>query len=176
LPVEIVFQDYRNIEGEFDHVVSLGMFEHVGYKNYREYMEVVYRVLKKGGLFLLHTIGSNKTSKTGGPWLNRYIFPNGMLPSMSQIDTSIQELFVMEDWHNFGTDYDKTLMAWFNNFDNAWQKLESNYGQLMNGQFYRMWKYYLLSMAGVFRSRKNVQLWQIVLSKDGAIGGYRSTR
>jgi len=171
LPVEIRLQDYRYVNEKFDHIVSLGMFEHVGVKNYRKYMEVVHRCLKEDGLFLLHTIAGNKTVYQSDSWFNKYIFPNGMLPSIKQIGESIEELFVMEDWHNFGSDYDKTLMAWFRNFDKNWNKIKKNYDE----RFYRMWKYYLLPMAGTFRARKN-QLWQIVLSKKGILKGYNSIR
>jgi len=171
LPVEILLLDYRKISGEFDHIVSLGMFEHVGYKNYRTYMKVASRHLKDDGLFLLHTIGGNETTLIGDPWFDKYIFPNGMFPSIAQIGKALEGLFVMEDWHNFGADYDKTLMAWFANFDAAWPRLKSKYGD----RFYRMWKYYLLCMAGVFRARDS-QLWQIVLSKNGVGGGYQTVR
>ncbi|MDP3956940.1 MAG: cyclopropane fatty acyl phospholipid synthase [bacterium] len=171
LPVEIILEDYRKISGTFDHIVSLGMFEHVGYKNYRTYMKVASRHLKDGGLFLLHTIGGNETTLIGDPWFHKYIFPNGMFPSIAQIGASIENLFVMEDWHNFGADYDKTLMAWFANFDAAWPRLKSKYGD----RFYRMWKYYLLCVAGSFRARDS-QLWQIVLSKNGVDGGYQTVR
>lgn len=170
-PVETRLQDYRDIDEKFDHVVSLGMFEHVGYKNYRAFMKVVYNALEDDGLFLLHTIGGNRSVRRGEPWLDKYIFPNGMIPSIAQISKSIEGLFVMEDWHNFGADYDKTLMAWHKNFENNWDRIKSNY----NEKFYRMWKYYLLSCAGSFRARKN-QLWQIVLSKKGVPGGYKSIR
>lgn len=171
LPIDIRIEDYRDIKEKFDKVVSLGMFEHVGYKNYRTYMKKVSKVLKDEGLFLLHTIGSNKSDKIGDPWIHKYIFPNGLLPSITQIGKSIEKVFVMEDWHNFGADYDQTLMAWFHNFDKAWPELSKNYSE----KFYRMWKYYLLSCAGGFRSRK-LQLWQIVLSKKGVLGGCQSAR
>ena len=134
-------------------------------------MKVASRHLKDGGLFLLHTIGGNETTLIGDPWFHKYIFPNGMFPSIAQIGASIENLFVMEDWHNFGPDYDKTLMVWFKNFDAAWPALRENYGN----RFYRMWKYYLLTCAGAFRAR-HIQLWQIVLSKDGVKGGYTSVR
>jgi len=171
LPVEIRLQDYRDVHEEFDHVVSLGMFEHVGYKNYRTFMRVVHRLLKDDGLFLLHTIGGNKSVYSTDPWIGKYIFTNSMLPSITQIGKSIEELFVMEDWHNFSADYDNTLMAWMRNVDSYWELLKSRYGE----RFYRMWKYYLMSSAGSFRSRRN-QLWQIVLSKKGIEGGYTSVR
>jgi cyclopropane-fatty-acyl-phospholipid synthase len=171
LAVEIRMQDYRDIREKFDHIVSVGMFEHVGYKNYREFMEMVHRSLRGDGLFLLHTIGSNHSMHSTDPWIAKYIFPNSMLPSIKQIGAAIEGLFVMEDWHNFSAHYDKTLMAWFKNFQQSWDKIKSNY----NERFYRMWKYYLLSCAGSFRARKN-QLWQIVLSKKGVQDGYNSLR
>ncbi len=171
LPIEIKLQDYRDLTGKFDHIVSLGMFEHVGVKNYRTYFKKVHELLKDDGLFLLHTIGTNVPMKFVDPWVEKYIFPNSILPAPSQIATAIEGLFVIEDWHNFGADYDKTLIAWFENFDRAWTKLQAKYGE----NFYRMWKYYLLSFAGSFRAR-NLQLWQIVLSKKGVAGGYRSLR
>lgn len=171
LPIEFRLQSYTQLDGQFDHVVSLGMFEHVGYKNYRSFFEVARRAIKNEGLLLLHTIGSNHSAKTTDPWLSRYIFPNSMLPSMKQISTAIDGLFVMEDLHNFGADYDKTLMAWHENFVNGWHSIQDNYSE----RFYRMWCYFLLACAGSFRARHN-QLWQIVLSKDGVPGGYVSLR
>jgi len=171
LPVKFLLQDYREITGQFDHVVSLGMFEHVGYKNYRTYMKVVHRVLKDGGLFLLHTIGGRKSVTQTDPWIEKYIFPNSMLPSVKQISTAIEGLFVMEDWHNFGADYDKTLMSWYNNFNSHWNEIKDKYGE----RFYRMWKFYLLSCAASFRTRRN-HLWQVVLSKKGVPRGYPSIR
>lgn len=171
LSVETRLQDYRNINEKFDHIVSLGMFEHVGHKHYRTFMEVAHNALEDDGLFLLHTIGGNHSVRATDPWIEKYIFPNSMIPSLRQIGTSIEGLFVMEDWHNFGADYDKTLMAWHKNFETNWDKIKSNYDQ----RFYRMWKYYLLAGAGSVRARKN-QLWQIVLSKKGVPGGYTSIR
>lgn len=171
LPIEIKVMDYRNIIGSFDAIVSLGMFEHVGFKNYRTYMQAAERVLKDDGLFLLHTIGNQVTRKAGDPWVEKYIFPNSMLPSIAQIGASIEGLFLIEDLHNFGADYDKTLMAWHRNFIAHWPELQSAYDE----RFFRMWAYFLLSFAGSFRSRKN-ELWQIVLSKKGVPGGYQSVR
>ncbi|KAF0188460.1 MAG: cyclopropane-fatty-acyl-phospholipid [Desulfobulbaceae bacterium] len=171
LPIDIRILDYRDLTEEFDAIVSVGMFEHVGYKNYGKFMQVVHCCLKSEGLFLLHTIGSNYSTHHGDPWLDRYIFPNGMLPSIEQLGEASEYLFVMEDWHNFGVHYDKTLMTWFAQFDANWSKLKGKYGD----SFYRVWKYYLLSMAGSFRAR-SIQVWQIVFSKAGALGGYQSCR
>ena len=167
LPVCIELQDYREIQGVFDRVVSIGMFEHVGASQYRTYMRVVQRCLKDDGLFLLHTIGGNATSKAVDPWIAKYIFPNSLLPSARLITAAAEGLFVLEDWHSFGPHYDCTLMAWYHNFTRNWHRLSEKYSQ----RFYRMWTYYLLCSAGAFRSRRN-QLWQIVFSKNGLPGGY----
>jgi len=171
LPVEIRLQDYRSLEGMFDRIVSLGMFEHVGWKNYGTFMRVVRRCLKADGLFLLHTIGGNRSTVRTDPWIDRYIFPNSVLPSVKQISGAIEGLFVLEDWHSFGVDYDKTLMSWFQNFQAHWGDLQERYDE----RFYRMWTYYLLCCAGAFRARRN-QLWQIVLSPRGVEGGYPAPR
>ncbi|MGD9380248.1 MAG: cyclopropane fatty acyl phospholipid synthase [candidate division WOR-3 bacterium] len=171
LPVQIRLQDYRDLDETFDHVVSVGMFEHVGYKNYQAFMKCVHKCLKDDGLFLLHTIGNNTSVKAPEPWTHKYIFPNGLLPSIKQIGAAIEGLFIMEDWHNFSADYDKTLMAWHRNFMKSWDKIKNNYDE----RFYRMWRYFLLSNAGAFRARKN-QLWQVILSKRGVEGGHISIR
>lgn len=168
LPVEIRLEDYRSIHEPFDHIISLGMFEHVGVKNYRTYMQTVNRCLADDGIFVLHTIGGNISVRNTDPWIEKYIFPNSMIPSIRQIGLAIEELFVMEDWSNHGSDYDRTLMAWYRNFKEGWDKLKQNYSEIL----YRMWKYYLLSSAGSFRARKNNQ-WQIVLTKNGRKGGVR---
>ncbi len=171
LPVEFRLADYRELDETFDRIVSVGMIEHVGYKNYREYMQVVNRCLADDGLFLLHTIGEIRSVTSADPWTEKYIFPNGMLPSIKQLGQASENLLVMEDWHNFGADYDKTLMAWYENFEKSWDSLKHKYDE----RFYRMWRYFLLSAAGSFRSRRN-QLWQIVFSKTGLTGGYTSRR
>jgi cyclopropane-fatty-acyl-phospholipid synthase len=169
--VEIRLQDYRGLNEPFDRIVSIGMFEHVGYKNYRTFMSVVDRCLKEDGLFLLQSIGGNTSVTTNDPWLERYIFPNGMIPSAVQITSAIEGHFILEDWQNFGHDYDTTLMAWWRNFEVSWPTLAGSYSQ----RFYRMWRYYLLCCAGAFRSRTS-HLWQIVLGKTGARECYRSIR
>lgn len=162
LLVELRLQDYREVHGEFDAVISIGVMEHVGYKNYLTYMQVVDRCLKKDGIAFIHTIGRDKSLTTGEPWTDKYIFPNGMLPSIAQLGKAFEGLFVMEDWHNFGPYYDPTLMAWHKNFNQAWPELKEKY----NDRFRRMWNYYLLSSAGGFRSRTQ-QLWQIILTRKG---------
>lgn len=171
LPVSIELMDYRNLTEQYDKIVSVGMFEHVGPKNYAVYFDTAHRALKDDGLFLLHTIGNSVTSPKTDAWIDKYIFPNGKLPSAKEIASTLEGRFLIEDWHNFGQDYDHTLMAWWENFDIAWPFLEAKYGK----RFYRMWKYYLMSCAGFFRSRQG-QLWQLVLSKPDRGGVYRSVR
>lgn len=171
LPIELHLQDYRDLRAinfQFDRIVSLGMFEHVGFKNYSTYMNIVARCLKEDGLFLLHTIGANNSNVATNEWINAYIFPYGQIPSINQIGSAIEGLFVMEDWHNFGIFYDQTLMSWHQNFNDHWDKLRHKYDE----RFRRLWNYYLLSCAASFRAREN-QLWQIILSKKGVIGGYQ---
>jgi cyclopropane-fatty-acyl-phospholipid synthase len=171
LPVALRLMDYREMDEKFDHIVSVGMFEHVGYKNYRTYMEVVRRCLSEKGLFLLHTIGNSVSQHSGDPWVDKYIFPNSMLPSVKQISAAVEGLFVMEDLHNFGAYYDRTLCCWYDNFARGWEKLKGSYDE----RFYRMWKYYLKSFTGMFRARY-LQVWQTVFSPGGVQGGYRPLR
>ncbi|MDD2767833.1 MAG: cyclopropane fatty acyl phospholipid synthase [Methylococcus sp.] len=171
LPVTIELKDYRDIEGRFDRAYSLGMFEHVGCKNYSAYMNVVADRLAEDGLFLLHTIGSNVSDHCGNLWVERYIFPNSMLPSIAQIGAATENRLVVEDWQNFGPDYDRTLLAWHDNFECQWTALRYRYGD----RFYRMWRFYLLSFAGAFRARY-IQLWQLVLSPQGLPRRYDAPR
>ena len=173
LPVRFEQKDYREAaleQSRFDRVVSVGLCEHIGYKNYRQFMQLAHSRLKDQGLFLLHTIGSNESYSYTDPWINKYIFPNGLIPSMAQLTTAWEGLWVAEDWHNFGPDYDRTVTAWWENFERAWPVLRPTYGD----RFYRMWKYYLMASAGSFRSRR-LQLWQVVLSK-GDISSYSPVR
>lgn len=171
LPVETKLLDYQALDGKFDRIISIGMFEHVGYKNYRAYFEKAASLLAPDGLMLLHTIGGHSSTSHGDPWSEKYIFPNGMLPSIAQIGKAVEGLFVMEDWHNFGADYDKTLMAWHERFVAAWPQLKDQYDE----RFYRMWRYYLNVFAALFRAR-NISLWQVMLSPRGVPGGYTSVR
>lgn len=162
LPVSFLDCDYRDIQGKFEKVISVGMFEHVGYRNYRTYMNTIHHCMEDEGIFLLHTIGSNESGVNGDPWTDRYIFPNGMLPSLAQLGRAVEGLFVIEDVHNLGPHYDRTLMAWNENFQREWPRLK----ELYDDTFKRMWEYFLLSMAGAFRARRN-QVWQIVFTKYG---------
>jgi len=171
LPVSMRLMDYRALQGRFDRIASVGMFEHVGPKNHATYLGTVRRLLADDGLFLLHTIGTDRPNGRTDPWIERYIFPGGHLPAASELARAAERGFVIEDWHNFGPDYDRTLMEWHARFEAAWPELKSRYSE----RFRRMWRYYLLTCAGFFRSRQG-QLWQLVLAKPQRADLYRSIR
>ena len=166
-----LLEDYRLLDGQYDRVVSVGMFEHVGYKNYPAFMRKVRELLKPDGLFLLHTIGANKQRRGTDPWIHKYIFPNGMVPSQENLLKASTDLFIMEDWQNFGADYDKTLMAWLERFERGCDEKRFAYTETTR----RMFRYYLASCAAAFRAR-DIQLWQVVFSPTGVDGGYISFR
>ena len=166
-PITIKVQDYRDEHGKYDIIVSVGMFEHVGRKNYKTYMQVIDRCLREDGLALVHSIGLNAPVTAPDPWIDKYIFPNGDLPTMAAMARAMESYFIIEDWHNFGFDYSKTLVAWHDNLNNHKDYVQ----QTMGSQFFRMWNYWLLSCAGVFRARQ-MQLWQVVLSKSGLKHGF----
>lgn len=174
LPVEIVHSDYRDaikLKKKFDKVVSVGLMEHVGEKNYKDFMKLVKKLLKPEGVFLLHTIGKDVKETKTDPFITKYIFPGGMLPSPTHLSKASNKTFIIEDWHNISANYDHTLMAWNENFQKSWPKYKEKYGE----KFKRMWEYYLLSCAAGFRSRR-LQLWQVVYSPHGVLGGYKSIR
>ncbi|MDP4038442.1 MAG: cyclopropane fatty acyl phospholipid synthase [bacterium] len=171
IPKLSTWQDFKTRQ-KFDRIVSVGMLEHVGPKNYQAYFKAMNNLLTDGGIKLVQTIGNNISTQKFDPWMDKYIFPGGILPSIKQIAKACEGLFVTEDWHNFGADYDKTLMAWHKNFLKSYPGLDH---QRYDRRFKRMWEFYLLACAGGFRSR-NIQLWQIVLSKNGVGGGYKSIR
>ena len=171
LPVRILLQDYRDLQGSFDRIVSVGMFEHVGLRNHASYFRTAHRLLKAEGLFLLHTIGLDMAVAHTDPWIDKHIFPGGKLPAAHEVAGAFEPWFVLEDWHNFGPDYDLTLMAWHQRFEEAWPELQPRYGE----RFGRMWRYYLLMCAGFFRSRQG-QLWQLMLTRRERRQVYRSVR
>lgn len=164
LPVELRLQDYREARGSFDRVVSIGMMEHVGYKNHRAYFETVDRCLKPDGLAFVHTIGGNVSERLIDSFFHKYLFPNALIPSLAQLTAAAEGLFVIEDVHNIGPHYDPTLMAWHERFEAAWPALQSRYDE----RFHRLWRFYLLSSAGSFRARFT-QLFQVVLSRPGSV-------
>lgn len=162
LPVTIKLMDYRELNETFDRIASVGMAEHVGAKNYATFMQTAHRCLENDGLFLLHTIGSNCSTTHTDPWIEKYIFPNSMLPSLAQLTRAAESTrWRMDDLHSFGPYYDRTLMAWDDNFRNTRDELPARYDET----FYRMWRFYLMSSAASFRVR-HIQLWQLLFSKS----------
>jgi cyclopropane-fatty-acyl-phospholipid synthase len=162
LPIEIRLDDYRNATGSYDAVVSIGLMEHVGTKNYRGYMELAARCVAPGGIVFIHTISGQEPRAQIDPWYHKYIFPNAVIPTLGQLTSAMDEILVIEDVHNIGPDYDRTLMAWWENFDRAWPSLRARYGD----SFYRMWKFYLMTSAAQFRARA-LNLFQIASTPIG---------
>lgn len=171
LPIEIRLVDYRSLSERFDRIVSIGMFEHVGARNYPTYFEVADRCLDRDGLLLLHTIGTQDGPSAPDPWIEKHIFPNSAIPALPEVVDAFRSRFVLEDWHNFGGDYDRTLGAWSRNFEAAWSRLAALYGE----RFRRLWHYYLAASAASFRARRN-HLWQLVLAPHGRSAVYRGVR
>ncbi len=162
LPVELRLCDYRDAQGQYDRVISIGMMEHVGPKNHRDVMQVINRCLKPEGVALIHTISNNRSLRHGTPFIEKYIFPNAVAPSLAQLGRAMEGIFVLEDLHNIGPDYDPTLMAWWDNFDRTYSEISARYDR----RFYLMWKFYLLAAAGASRSRDG-NLFQLVMTKTG---------
>jgi cyclopropane-fatty-acyl-phospholipid synthase len=160
LNVDIQLQDYRKMTGSFDRIVSIGMFEHVGPKNYRAFFDHCDRLLTGDGVMLHHTIGGLESKTQTDPWFDKYVFPGGVLPSLAQIGRASEKKWVLEDLHNIGSDYDTTLMHWYANVSQAWDELP-NYDE----HFRRTWDYYLLASAAGFRTR-STQLWQAVFRRS----------
>lgn len=171
MDVEIRLQDYREVNEKFDRIISFGMLEHVGHKNYATYMEKIFQNLNTNGICLLSFIGGNKTRHNTDPWINKYIFPNGMIPSLAQLGKAIENKFVLEDLQNIGLHYDKTIMTWKANFKNAWDDLKEKYDET----FYRMWDFYLSCSAASFRARA-LNLWEMILLKPDFSGPYQAFR
>jgi cyclopropane-fatty-acyl-phospholipid synthase len=172
LPVTLEVKDYREMNGSFDHIVSIGMFEHVESPHYAEYFRTASALLRPGGLFLLHTIGN--PGKAGGPdpYIRHHIFPTGEIPTRRSIETNIDGLFEIRDWHEFELSfYDRTLMAWHANFVRAWPDLSAHYDE----RFRRRREYYLQSCAAAFRTG-NLRLWQVVLAHPGEHRDYVPVR
>ncbi|MGH8582632.1 MAG: cyclopropane fatty acyl phospholipid synthase [Gammaproteobacteria bacterium] len=168
--IESIFiQDYRELfrypRHSFDRVVSVGMFEHVGYKNYADFFRAVRSAIKDEGIFLLQTIGNNVSVTRPDDWVNKYIFPNGMTPSLAQLGQAMEGAWVMEDWHSLGPNYGKTLRAWHQRSKAFFQSTDR-----YPARFQRMWEFYLVGCQVTFDLRAS-QLWQIVLSPRGVQGG-----
>lgn len=162
LDVDLRLADYRDISGTFDRIASIGMMEHVGPKNHRRFIEVMHRSLASDGVALIHTISARRSRRHGTPFVDKHIFPGAVSPSLAQLGAAIEGLFVLEDLQNIGPDYERTLLAWWRNFEDAYPELSDKYDE----RFRRMWTFYLLSAAGAARAR-DAQVFQLVLTKIG---------
>lgn len=157
LPVEVLLQDYRTFHGKFDCIASIEMIEAVGKRNISGFFNMVKRCLDRGGDFLLQVISAELFSKNSNPladefglWLERNIFPDGYLPNLRELVAPCAngELNI-SSWEDISSSYDRTLMAWADNFNRAWPKLRDSYGE----DFKRVWNFYLYSCAAIFRAR-----------------------
>jgi cyclopropane-fatty-acyl-phospholipid synthase len=174
LPVDIQHRDYRDLEGTYDKILTCGMLEHVGHKNYRQFFQIVHDHMSNDGLFVLQCIGGNATGSltdTGRAFTDKYIFPNGELPSITQIEEARKGLFTLQDAQNLAVHYSKTLRAWHKNLIASWPNLTQTFDE----RFRRMFEYYLLSFKGGFDAGL-FQLWQLVFSKAGHVMDYRGAR
>jgi len=172
LPVEIIECDYRDLPqrfepGHFNKVVIIGMIEHVGYKNYRKIFEIVHRAIRDEGVFLLHTIGNNRVTTVVDPWIEKYIFRNSMAPAMTQLAQSLEGLFTVHDWENYGHYYAPTLAHWQERFEANWPQIEAlETTNRFDERFRRMFNYYFLSCKAGFET-EHMYLWHLVMSKEG---------
>lgn len=161
--LEVKIMDYRELEKsgvEFDRVVSVGMLEHVGRGNYDLFLKNVNSVLKPGGLFLLHYISALK-EYDGDPWIKKYIFPGGMIPSLREIiDLLPDNQFYTLDVESLRRHYSKTLLYWRENFMSHREEIKT----IMGEEFTRMWELYLASCAATFHNGI-IDLHQILVSK-----------
>ena len=156
--LEILVKDYRHVEGTFDRVYSVGMFEHVGRKNYKEYYDKCYDLLTENGIMMIHTISTTQRKWNHNTFIGTYIFPQFELPHIESFGKGYTDRWHLEDLQTFGLSYAKTLRAWNDNIGN-WEGLEK-----YDVQFRRMWKLYLLGCAALFQNR-DTSLWQVVYTK-----------
>mmetsp|Transcript_37565 Transcript_37565/g.87936 ORF Transcript_37565/g.87936 Transcript_37565/m.87936 type:complete len:496 (+) Transcript_37565:76-1563(+) len=163
--LRFIWQDYREIcedpaqMGTFDRVYSVGMLEHVGYKNHAGFFKCIKALLKPDGLAVVHSIGEPDFVPVSDAFLDKYIFPGAVIPTLSSLTANFEKDFILEDFHNFGHDYAKTLAAWSVNAEEFFRENPTAYSE----EFKRMWRYYLQMCEALFELRIN-QLWQFVLS------------
>ena len=160
--VSFELADYREINGEYDRIYSVGMFEHVGKKFYKAFFESMNRLLKDDGIFLLHTIGVVDKPSPPNKFINKYIFPGGVCPSFSQIIEPIEKTgLIVSDTETLIRHYDKTLESWLERFL-AKKNLVKD---LFDEKFVKMWEFYLASCAAAFRYR-DLAVFQLQIVKN----------
>ena len=154
--------DYRTDCGTFDRIVSVGMFEHVGTRNYIDYFEAIRNKLKKNGIALIHTIGRMAPPGNNSPWLDKYIFPGGYSPALSEIVASVEKNYLcITDVEVWRLHYAKTLRHWHSRFTENEKLIREIYGD----RFCRMWRYYLISSEISFRYYQHV-VFQVQITKE----------
>ena len=157
--------DYREVEGSFDRIVSVGMFEHVGTPHYRRFFSDVRRLLRRDGVALLHTIGRLDVPGTTNPWILKYIFPGGYVPALSEVMTAIEkEGLKVTDVEIWQTHYAETLRCWRQRFEDNLQAVSDMFDE----RFCRMWRYYLAACEVTFRNQPQV-VFQIQITRDKTV-------
>jgi cyclopropane-fatty-acyl-phospholipid synthase len=166
--VEVRKCDYRDITGRFNKIAVLAMLTHVGRKNYRKFLEIAHGALEPHGTLLIESVGGHKSHSNCEAWIDKYIFPGGVVPCLSQIDAAASGLFQRTVTDEFGSSYVLTLRAWHRNLIQAWSAHEGRYGERVR----RMFEYFFLTTAGSFRARYLLH-WHILLKKveRGAASG-----
>ncbi len=160
--VNFELADYREIKGKFDRIYSVGMFEHVGKKFYKVFFESINKLLKEDGIFLLHTIGVVDKPSPPNKFINRYIFPGGVCPSLSQIIQPLEKTgLIVSDGETLIRHYDKTLIAWLDRF----LAKKNIVKDLFDEKFVKMWEFYLASCAAAFRYR-DLAVFQLQIVKN----------
>ncbi|MCH2333239.1 MAG: cyclopropane-fatty-acyl-phospholipid synthase family protein [Pseudomonadales bacterium] len=162
--VEFRLEDYRNHQGEYDAVVSVGMFEHVGLRNFDGYFNKVGNLLSKDGIAMIHTIGHMDRPAATNPWIRRHIFPGGYIPAISEISTAIERSpLVFADIEVWRQHYALTLKEWNRRF----QTVRSEFARDKGERFCRIWEFYLLTCQTAFEVESLV-VYQLQLSINNA--------
>ncbi len=160
--VKFELVDYRELKGSFDRIVSVGMFEHVGIKFYKTFFRQVNNLLNRDGIALLHTIGSIDKPQPGSPFITKYIFPGGVVPSYSQIIKPLEKTgLIVSDVETLIRHYDKTLESWLKRFLGKRSEIKD----LFSEKFVKCWEFYLASCASAFKYRDLV-VFQLQLVKN----------
>jgi cyclopropane-fatty-acyl-phospholipid synthase len=160
--VEFVLQDYRHEQKTYDRIVSVGMFEHVGVNYFKDFFSKTYSLLKKNGIFLLHTIGQKDEPSATNPWIRKYIFPGGYIPSLTEIlKVCEKQHIIISDIEILRLHYANTLKQWYRNFLLNKERII----KMFDERFFRMWEFYLLTSQYSFRNMGNV-VFQIQMTKE----------
>ncbi len=162
LSVRVEKRDWRDVEGRFDKIAVIAMLTHVGPKNYRRFMQRMHDRLEPGGLMLIETVGTRHAAVRCEAWLDKYIFPGGVVPTRRQILGAADGLFDETRFESSGEHYVQTLRCWQENFERNWTDLSSRYDEERR----RIFNYFFQSIGGAFRAGY-VDHWHILLRRTG---------